>query len=134
VSDRTLFFFSADVSQEKIAAHQQSNEPMDLSQLVNPKVTFSKATLEDIIARYNVKNKDSTATVNKTPQSVRTTLSALSHAYARIHGERPDEDHGDLLWLTLDNLKQPSKYDKARHFLKDLHIPMPRLPCRSQSK
>eukprot|EP01047_Picozoa_sp_COSAG01_P033872 COSAG01_NODE_2513_length_7533_cov_2.626446_4_plen_158_part_01 len=87
---------------------------MDLSQLVNPKVTFSKATLEDIIARYNVKHKDSTATVNKTPQSVRTTLSALSHAYARTHGERPDEDYGDLLWLTLDNLKQPSKYAKAR--------------------
>jgi hypothetical protein len=87
---------------------------MDLSQLVNPTVTFSKATLEDIIARYNVKHKDSTATVNKTPQSVRTTLSALGHAYARIHGTPPGEDYGDLLWLTLDNLKQPSKYAKAR--------------------
>jgi hypothetical protein len=87
---------------------------MDLSQLVNPNVTFSKATLEDIIARYTVKHENSTSTTNKTQQSVRTTLSALSQAYARIHGERPGEDYGDLLWLTLDNLKQPSKYAKAR--------------------
>jgi hypothetical protein len=87
---------------------------MDLTQLVNPNVTFSKATLQDILARYTVKHESSTSTTNKTQQSVRTTLSALSQAYARIHGERPGEDYGDLLWLTLDNLKQPSKYAKAR--------------------
>jgi hypothetical protein len=87
---------------------------MNLSQLVNPNVTFSKTTLEDITARYTVKHKDSTATVNKTPQSVRTTLSALGHAYARIHGQRPGDDYGNLTWLTLENLKQPSKYANAR--------------------
>eukprot|EP01047_Picozoa_sp_COSAG01_P045791 COSAG01_NODE_4246_length_5209_cov_23.270841_4_plen_129_part_01 len=87
---------------------------MDLAELVNPKVSFSKTTLEDILARYTVKNKDSTSTTNKTPQSVKTALSALSQAYARIFGHRPDDDYGDLLWLTLSNLKQPSKYARAR--------------------
>eukprot|EP01047_Picozoa_sp_COSAG01_P033070 COSAG01_NODE_2418_length_7734_cov_8.527570_3_plen_68_part_00 len=55
---------------------------MDLSQFVNPNVTFSKVTLEDILARYTVKNEGSTGTTNKTQQSVRTTLSALSQATA----------------------------------------------------
>jgi hypothetical protein len=87
---------------------------MDLAELVNPKVSFSKTTLEDILARYTVKNKDCTSTTNKTPKSVKTALSALSQAYARIFGHRPDEDYGDLLWLTLSNLKQASKYARVR--------------------
>ena len=36
---------------------------MNLSQLVNPNVSFSKTTLEDIITRYSVKAKSSTSTV-----------------------------------------------------------------------
>ena len=81
---------------------------MDLSQIVNPNVSFSKTTLEDIVARYSVKAKSSTSTTNKTPASVRTTLSALGQAYARVHGNRT-EDYGDLTWLTLNNLQKQSK-------------------------
>ena len=71
---------------------------MDLSQLVNPNVSFSKTTLEDIIARYSVKAKSSTSTTNKTPASIRTTLFALGQAYARVHGSRT-EDYGDLTFV-----------------------------------
>eukprot|EP01047_Picozoa_sp_COSAG01_P055845 COSAG01_NODE_6265_length_3764_cov_1.787995_3_plen_137_part_00 len=35
-------------------------------------------------------------------------------AYARISGQRPGQDCGDLLWLTLSNLKQVSKFEKAK--------------------
>jgi hypothetical protein len=77
-------------------------------------VTFSKTTLEDILARYTVKAQGSTSTTNKTPHSVKTALSALGQAYARIFGQRPAEGYGDLLWLTLDNLKQVSKFEKAK--------------------
>ena len=63
---------------------------MDLSQLVNSNVSFSKTTLEDIVARYSVKAKSSTSTNNKPPASVRTTLSALGQAYARVHGSRTE--------------------------------------------
>ena len=35
---------------------------MDLSQLVNLNVSFSKTTLEDIVARYSVKAQASTST------------------------------------------------------------------------
>ena len=68
---------------------------MDLSQIVNSNVPFSKTTLEDIVARYSVKAKSSTSTTNKTPASVRTTLSALGQAYARVHGNRT-ADYGDV--------------------------------------
>jgi hypothetical protein len=77
-------------------------------------VTFSKTTLEDILARYTVKAQGSTSTTNKTPHSVKTALSALGQAYARIFGQRPAEVYGDLLWLTLDKLKQVSKFEKAK--------------------
>ena len=81
---------------------------MDISQIVNSNVSFSKTTLEDIVARYSVKAQASTSTTNKTPASVRTTLSALGQAYARVHGNRT-EDYGDLTWLTLNNLQKQSK-------------------------
>eukprot|EP01048_Picozoa_sp_COSAG05_P011040 COSAG05_NODE_1013_length_6190_cov_4.171236_11_plen_200_part_00 len=81
---------------------------MNLSQIVNSNVSFSKTTLEDIVARYSVKAKSSTSTTNKTPASVRTALSALGQAYARVHGNRT-EDYGDLTWLTLNNLQKQSK-------------------------
>jgi hypothetical protein len=86
---------------------------MDLSQLINSNVSFSKTTLEDIIARYSVKAQGSTSTTNKTPASVATTMSALGQAYARVYGDRT-EDYGDLTWLTLSNLKKQSKALRAR--------------------
>jgi hypothetical protein len=107
-----VFFFNPHFSRPIYVVNSKAT--MDLAELVNPKVNFSKTTLEDVLARYTVKNKDSTSTTNKTPQSVKTALSALSQAYARIFGHRPDDDYGDLLWLTLSNLKQPSKYARAR--------------------
>ena len=81
---------------------------MDLSQIVNSNVSFRKTTLEDIVARYLVKAKSSTSTTNKTPASVRTALSALGQAYARVYGNRT-ENYGDLTWLTLNNLQKQSK-------------------------
>jgi hypothetical protein len=86
---------------------------MDLSRLLNSNVSFSKTTLEDIIARYSVKAQGSTSTTNKTPASVATTMSALGQAYARVHGNRTD-DYGDLTWLTLINLKKQSRALRAR--------------------
>ena len=71
---------------------------MDFSQLVNLNVSFSKTTLEDIIARYSAKAQSNASSINKTPASVRTTLSVLGQAYARVHGNRT-EDYGDLTWL-----------------------------------
>ena len=87
---------------------------MDLSQIVNTEITFSTTTMEDVLARYSVKAKDSTSTTNKTPASVKTTMSALRQAYARVHGVKPDGDFGDLTWLTVANLKKPSEYPTAR--------------------
>ena len=78
---------------------------MDLTQIVNTEIDFSKATLEDILARYSVKAKGTTSTTNKTPASVRTALSALRQAYARVHGNKQDT-YGDLTWLTVANLCQ----------------------------
>ena len=93
---------------------------MDISQLVNPNVSFSKTTLEDIIARYSVKAQASTSTTNKTPASVRTALSALGQAYARVHGSRT-EDYGDLTWLTLNNLQKQSKALNVRPLFERLN-------------
>ena len=87
---------------------------MDLTQVMNTELTFSTTTMEDILARYSVKAKGSTSTTNKTPASVKTTMSALRQAYARVHGAKPDGDFGDLTWLTLENLKKPGKYPTAR--------------------
>ena len=86
---------------------------MDASQVMNPKITFSKTTLEDILARYSVKAEGSASTTNKTPASVKTALSTLRQAYARVHGDKSD-DSGDLTWLTMANLKKPSKFASRR--------------------
>eukprot|EP01043_Picozoa_sp_COSAG02_P090014 COSAG02_NODE_26922_length_621_cov_0.739464_1_plen_144_part_10 len=86
---------------------------MDLTQIVNTEIDFSKATLEDILARYSVKAKGTTSTTNKTPASVRTALSALRQAYARVHGNKQDT-YGDLTWLTVANMKKPGKFVTAR--------------------
>ena len=77
-------------------------------------VTFSKATLEDILSRFSIKAQDSLSTTNKTPMSVRTTMSSLKLAYIRVFGTDPEEDYGDLTWLTLENLQQPSKSPRYR--------------------
>ena len=58
-----------------------------------------------MLARYSVKAEGSASTTNKTPASVKTAVSALRQAYARVHGDKPD-DFGDLTWLTLANLKK----------------------------
>ena len=86
---------------------------MDLSQVMTSNITFSKATLEDIIARYSVKTQGRASTANKTPASVKTAMSTLRQAYARVHGDKPD-DFGDLTWLTTAKLKKPSKFATAR--------------------
>ena len=86
---------------------------MDLTQIVNTDIDFSKATLEDILARYSVKSKGTTSTTNKTPASVRTALLALRQAYARVHGNKQDT-YGDLTWLTVANLQKPGKFVMAR--------------------
>ena len=75
---------------------------------------FSKATLEDIVARYSFKTEGSTSTTNKTPASVKTAMSTLRQAYARVHGDKPDDNFGDLTWLTTANLKKQSKFATAR--------------------
>ena len=54
---------------------------MDLSQAMTSNITFSKATLEDIIARYSVKTQGRASTANKTPASVKTAMSTLRQAY-----------------------------------------------------
>ena len=82
-------------------------------------VTFSKATLEDILSRFSIKAQDSLSTTNKTPTSVRTTMSSLKLAYIRVFGTDPEEDYGDLTWLTLENLQQPSKSPKYRPLFED---------------
>jgi len=87
---------------------------MDLTQVMNTDITFSTTTMEDILARYSVKAANSVSTTNKTPASVKTTMSALRQAYARIHGAKPDADFGNLTWLTLENLKEPSQFLTAR--------------------
>ena len=91
---------------------------MDLTQIVNTEIDFSKATLEDILARYSVKAKGSTSTTNKTPASVSTAMSTLRQAYARVHGAKPDTDFGDLTWLTVAAMKKPSKFPTARPLFK----------------
>ena len=35
-------------------------------------------------------------------------------AKARVLGDRSDDDFGDLTWLTLENLRKPSKWPTAR--------------------
>ena len=80
---------------------------MDLSRLVHdvlstpqtthPSVTFSRATVEDIVSRYSVKNKNSPSMTNKTPGTIKTTMSALDLAYNRVHGVLPGvslQNHG----------------------------------------
>ena len=47
---------------------------MDPNEVMDLKITFSKATLEDIVARYSAKREASTSTTNKTPASVKTIL------------------------------------------------------------
>ena len=81
---KRLFFFSELSPGDYVCTKTR----MNLTQLVNPNVSFSKTTLEDIVARYSVKAKSSTSTTNKTPASVRTAPSALGQAYARVHGNR----------------------------------------------
>ena len=102
---------------------------MDLSQIVNSNVSFSKTTLEDIVARYSVKAQASTSTTNKTPASVRTTLSALGQAYARVHGNRT-EDYGDLTWLTLNNLQKQSKALNVRPLFEGTANPQASAPMQ----
>ena len=87
---------------------------MDLTQVMNTDMVFSIATMDDILARYSVKAKGSTSTTNKTPATVKTTMSTLRQAYARVHGTKPDGDFGDLTWLTVANLRKPGKYPAAR--------------------
>ena len=48
------------------------------------------------------------------PASVKTQLSSLLQAKARVLGDRSDDDFGDLTWLTLENLRKPSKWPTAR--------------------
>jgi len=81
---------------------------------MNTDLAFSMTTMEDILARYSVKAANSVSTTNKTPASVKTAMSALRQAYARVHGVKPDGDFGDLTWLTVANLKKPSEYPTAR--------------------
>ena len=52
---------------------------MELADLMNPQITFSKTTMDDILARsrYSVKAAASTSTTNKVPASVKTQLSSL---------------------------------------------------------
>ena len=87
---------------------------MDLANLMNPQITFSKTTMDDILARYSVKAAASASTTNKAPASVKTQLSSLLQAKARVQGDRSDDDFGDLTWLTLENLHKPSKWPTAR--------------------
>ena len=86
---------------------------MDVAQIVNTDISFSKATLDDILSRYSIKAKDSTSTTNKTPATVKTALSTLRQAYARVHGIKTD-DYGDLTWLTMANFRKPGKFVTAR--------------------
>ena len=88
---------------------------MDLTHVVNINIQFSAATVQDILARYSVKAGDTTSTTNKTPASVKTALSSLRQAYARVFGTKPDS-FGDLKWLTVANLKKPGKFSTARPF------------------
>ena len=87
---------------------------MELADLMNPQITFSKTTMDDILARYSVKAAASASTTNKVPASVKTQLSSLLQAKARVLGDRSDDDFGDLTWLTLENLRKPSKWPTAR--------------------
>ena len=87
---------------------------MELADLMNPQITFSKTTMDDILARYSVKAAASASTTNKVPASVKTQLSSLLQAKARVLGDRSDDDFGDLTWLTLENLRKPSKWLTAR--------------------
>ena len=48
---------------------------MDLS---GAAFTFSKTTLDDVLARYSVKAEGSASTTNKTPASVKTAVSTAS--------------------------------------------------------
>jgi hypothetical protein len=95
---------------------------MDLTQIVNTNIQFSTATVQDILARYSVKAGDTTSTTNKTPASVRTALSSLRQAYARVFGTKPDS-FGDLKWLTVANLKKPGKFPTARPLFEGSQFP-----------
>jgi hypothetical protein len=110
---RNFFLVRANLQLKLYATEQKERPTMDLSQITNTDISFSLATMEDILARYNAQTEGSTSTANKTPASVKTAISALRQAYARVHGDKPDV-FGDLTWLTLDRLKKPSKFATAR--------------------
>ena len=75
------------------------------------------------MSRYSLKNKNSPSTTNKTPGTIKTTMSALDLAYNRVHGVLPDvslqnhgrpQNYGDLTWLRLDRLMEQSKVATIR--------------------
>ena len=65
---------------------------MDLTNTMNPQIKFSRTTMDDILARYSVKAAASASTTNKAPASVKTQLSSLLQAKARVLGDRSDDD------------------------------------------
>lgn len=113
-------FFLKDLS----LAQRLTKNNVDIRQPhIRMSLIFSATTLADILERYNSRFQ-STSTVNKTPRSVQTALSSLRSAYQRIFGSAPDQNFGDLTWLTLANLKQQNKSPSLRPYFPDKAHPL----------
>jgi hypothetical protein len=76
------------------------------------KLMFTRELLTTLIGTTKVKGDAADAT--NTPAYIATVMQALSAVYEHVHGTAKTDDFGNLEWLTLSVLKQPSKTTAKR--------------------